>query len=956
MVLNQSTTIYNDLSKLIENCTQLYTATESKQIQLIGILCQQLTQFNAVTELADVSTDLSSLHATYNKLITICITLYNYTTGIPTVQYKQLIHQCKQLYNNLNNNKSFQFQYGYQCLLRYIILPVIIQLFKLHTDQFQLITLLYSLIQLIYNNHHSCLLNELNLFYNHIVIPLLQSNNSSLQQVTANHLSHTIFNTNYHINHSTLLYYNYDVLRLGRLDACHTLQLLIKSICTALHSSSTCIPYTGLHISGSTDNDTQPQNKLSTTATVLFDLAAAGLTNTTNNMLNNSTVKYNDQQSHSLVIDSTLQLLLQYATLLNIQSIPTGHNELYNTKVSKLVQQYSQYDKVVSDAITLFNQSGCKSMLKYFIKLDSLDSNDTSIHPMKYSTMSYIAHFCYTYNKQLEPSEIGDLLSCSDDTLYSSTDYHLLRYRYLQNYSYSNMTLVCALRLFLTHTGFRLPGEAQKIDRLLDIFCTRYMECNKSSVSFTHSTAFILSFAIVMLNTDLHDTRLKSNNKNDSTSHSSRVPMSCDQFIRNLRGVSSDGVELDRLYLVNIYNEIKADQIQWKQPYTTANENNVDNHTAEVNNCIFTYLSQHSLHAIQWYLIQSPYKDYSTELYHSIHSSLYTALYNTTNSNTNYTQLCTCIDTIQQLCIYTVSHELPQYTRQYTILLHQLIQSNEPLNDTIDQQSLMQLNSINHSSLHILQTICASIKQYVVQCESMNELHVLQSQFNTELNLSTLHNNQMVKSDVVDRISIDKSNSTVRTGQLYLFLCNNVLLIAHSGINTVYKLLMSSVLYNVRVIDIQHTTIQLPKHCIVLYTTHKQYMISYDTAASKSNWLQLLSRCITQSIRYKHNAGVTDSTTNTTCQLCYRLYSLFHRKVQCSLCTKYICNQCRTQRILNNKSITMKSPNNDTFTIKSCDTCYGTHKGIINDHTSVITVQKHNKLSCDAGCDICELK
>lgn len=84
------------------------------------------------------------------------------------------------------------------------------------------------------------------------------------------------------------------------------------------------------------------------------------------------------------------------------------------------------------------------------------------------------------------------------------------------------------LRQFLW--SFRLPGEAQKIDRMMEAFATRYCECNPAVFQSTGrtppsssrrpwspgltvlsgtDTCYILSFAIVMLNTTLHNPNVK---------------------------------------------------------------------------------------------------------------------------------------------------------------------------------------------------------------------------------------------------------------------------------------------------------------------------------------------------------------------------------------------------------------------------------------------------------------
>ena len=49
-------------------------------------------------------------------------------------------------------------------------------------------------------------------------------------------------------------------------------------------------------------------------------------------------------------------------------------------------------------------------------------------------------------------------------------------YRYVDKIEFTDMAFVAALRLFLNN--FRLPGEAQKIDRLMEKFASRYLESN----------------------------------------------------------------------------------------------------------------------------------------------------------------------------------------------------------------------------------------------------------------------------------------------------------------------------------------------------------------------------------------------------------------------------------------------------------------------------------------------
>ena len=67
--------------------------------------------------------------------------------------------------------------------------------------------------------------------------------------------------------------------------------------------------------------------------------------------------------------------------------------------------------------------------------------------------------------------------------------------------SFSGLPLDAALRRLLAR--FRLPGEAQQIDRVVEAFAARY--CADCPGAFpAPDAAYLLAFAVVMLNTDAH--------------------------------------------------------------------------------------------------------------------------------------------------------------------------------------------------------------------------------------------------------------------------------------------------------------------------------------------------------------------------------------------------------------------------------------------------------------------
>lgn len=112
-----------------------------------------------------------------------------------------------------------------------------------------------------------------------------------------------------------------------------------------------------------------------------------------------------------------------------------------------------------------------------------------------------------------------------------------------------------AIRSFLQK--FRLPGEAQCIDRLMEAFAMRFYECAAYSWSvFKSSDAiFILSFSTIMLNTDLHNPCMDDAKR-----------MTVDQFIRNNRGIN-DGENLPEDFLRDLYYRIKSDEIRLQRDF-----------------------------------------------------------------------------------------------------------------------------------------------------------------------------------------------------------------------------------------------------------------------------------------------------------------------------------------------------------------------------------------------------
>ena len=80
---------------------------------------------------------------------------------------------------------------------------------------------------------------------------------------------------------------------------------------------------------------------------------------------------------------------------------------------------------------------------------------------------------------------------------------------FIEELDFAGLDIDVALRRFQTY--FRMPGEAQKIERLMEVFGQRYCQCNPQVVARLRNpdTVFILAFAVIMLNTDLHTPSIK---------------------------------------------------------------------------------------------------------------------------------------------------------------------------------------------------------------------------------------------------------------------------------------------------------------------------------------------------------------------------------------------------------------------------------------------------------------
>jgi len=151
-----------------------------------------------------------------------------------------------------------------------------------------------------------------------------------------------------------------------------------------------------------------------------------------------------------------------------------------------------------------------------------------------------VAHFLRT-TPDLDKTQIGELLGSPDEA-----DLRVM-HAYIDSMDFPEMELDDALRAFLS--GFRLPGEAQKIDRLMEKFAERF--CRSNPGAFKNAdTAYVLAYSVIMLNTDAHNPMVKQK-------------MSRTDFLKNNRGID-DGSDVPEAYMGALYDRITRNEIKMK--------------------------------------------------------------------------------------------------------------------------------------------------------------------------------------------------------------------------------------------------------------------------------------------------------------------------------------------------------------------------------------------------------
>ncbi|KAH0570209.1 Sec7 family protein [Spironucleus salmonicida] len=186
---------------------------------------------------------------------------------------------------------------------------------------------------------------------------------------------------------------------------------------------------------------------------------------------------------------------------------------------------------------------------KYFQFRECVEFFNNSQQPLKdinifikynlmQSTSNSIISFLIENNDILNKKNIGILFGENKEI--SATllqEYSVQIFKLLGDVDYTqSQTFIVALRTFLNY--FKLPGESQQIDRILQFFSQQFSD---RSSELTKDTIYLLAYATLMLNTDIHNISVKNK-------------MSINQFIQNTHNADN---KLSQKFLMTLYKEIQ---------------------------------------------------------------------------------------------------------------------------------------------------------------------------------------------------------------------------------------------------------------------------------------------------------------------------------------------------------------------------------------------------------------
>lgn len=216
------------------------------------------------------------------------------------------------------------------------------------------------------------------------------------------------------------------------------------------------------------------------------------------------------------------------------EGVEDGANEqLTEAQLQERKKEKASLTKIAE----FFNKGKTKDWMEAGKNLKLIDGTPESVARLLYKAPG------------LDKNKLGAYLGKGPEDAYPFE--HKVRLAFVKYFDFTKeAAFAMNLRLFLHK--FRMPGEAQMIDRFMETF-SKELYAQQTGVGncvFKNADAvFILAFSTIMLNTDLHNPRYKGKR------------MTCDQFIKNNKGINN-GEDVPDDLLTEVYTQIKETELQ----------------------------------------------------------------------------------------------------------------------------------------------------------------------------------------------------------------------------------------------------------------------------------------------------------------------------------------------------------------------------------------------------------
>lgn len=211
--------------------------------------------------------------------------------------------------------------------------------------------------------------------------------------------------------------------------------------------------------------------------------------------------------------------------------------------LSSLLKASRGAKHILAEAARLFVQKPEKG-LRYLQQIGALPT------PLTPESVAAFLRLAPDLPRETSGAYLGEL--GKDSAAYECNDkefHRLVLLRYVESFEFTDQSVVDCMRIFLS--AFRLPGEAQQIDRILVAFSEHcYSQCVEGKLGILENAevTYVLTFSIIMLNTDRHNPNVRTDRK-----------MTLEQFIRNNTNYGVDAhqtIPLTKELLSTIYASI----------------------------------------------------------------------------------------------------------------------------------------------------------------------------------------------------------------------------------------------------------------------------------------------------------------------------------------------------------------------------------------------------------------